>query len=106
MRTVVSTRCLRLKFRPRPCCDWRACADSVRLTAMIPPARRSKEAHDGNPRPPPRPTSALPEVATSVRLDQLWNQLPQSKRQELLGQLTRIVARRLAAPDGKGAADE
>jgi len=33
-------------------------------------------------------------------------QLPQAKRQELLGQLTRIVAQRLAPPDGKEAADE
>lgn len=41
-----------------------------------------------------------------VPLEQLWTQLPQIRRQELLGQLTRILAQRLAPRDGKEAADE
>jgi len=39
-------------------------------------------------------------------LEHLWKRLPQVTRQELLGQLTRILAQRLAPPDGKEVADE
>jgi hypothetical protein len=41
-----------------------------------------------------------------VPLEQLWRRLPLERRQELLGQLTRIVAQRLAAPPRKEAAHE
>jgi hypothetical protein len=41
-----------------------------------------------------------------VPLEQLWMRLPQITRQELLGQLTRMVAQRLDPPDGREAADE
>jgi hypothetical protein len=40
-----------------------------------------------------------------VPLEQLWAQLPVIQRQELLGQLTRILAQRLT-PSSKEAADE
>ncbi len=40
-----------------------------------------------------------------VPLEQLWTRLPQISRQELLAQLTRILAQRLA-PDSKEAVDE
>ena len=40
-----------------------------------------------------------------VPLEQLWTRLPQIRRQELLGQLTRLLAQRLT-PDSKEAADE
>lgn len=46
------------------------------------------------------------EAATIVPLDQLWTKLPPARRQELLGQLTRILAQRLAPLGGKEAADE
>jgi hypothetical protein len=39
-------------------------------------------------------------------LEQLWTRLPPMRRQELLGQLTRILAQRLAPPDMKEEADE
>jgi hypothetical protein len=38
-------------------------------------------------------------------LEQLWTRLPAVQRQELLGQLTRILAQRLAPPEQE-AADE
>jgi hypothetical protein len=41
-----------------------------------------------------------------VPLDQLWPRIPPARRQELLGQLTRILARQLAAPTRKEAANE
>jgi hypothetical protein len=66
----------------------------------------SKEAQNVFLRPPPRPAIVPPELAITVPLEQLWNRLPQRRRQELLGQLTRIVAQRLAPSPGKGAADE
>jgi hypothetical protein len=44
-------------------------------------------------------------LAITLPLEQLWNQLPQLRRQELLGQLTRMVAQRLA-PSAKEVADE
>jgi hypothetical protein len=46
------------------------------------------------------------QPATVVPLEQLWTQLPPIRRQELLGQLTRILAQRLAPPTSKEAADE
>ena len=55
---------------------------------------------------PPRPTNPLLESATRVPLEQLWTRLPAKRRQELLGHLTRLVAQRLAPPDGKEVADE
>ena len=58
------------------------------------------------PVPPPRPTNAPPELATIVPLEQLWTRLSQSQRQELLGQLTRILAQRLVPPERKETADE
>jgi hypothetical protein len=39
-------------------------------------------------------------------LEQLWTRLPTMRRQELLGHLTRLVAQRLAPPDGEEVADE
>jgi hypothetical protein len=48
----------------------------------------------------------LPELATRVPLEQLWTRLPTMRRQELLGHLTRLVAQRLAPPDGEEVADE
>jgi hypothetical protein len=66
----------------------------------------SKEAPHGSISPPPRRTSDPPELATIVPLEQLWTRLPPIRRQELLGQLTRILAQRLAPPDNKEAADE
>jgi hypothetical protein len=41
-----------------------------------------------------------------IPLDQLWTQIPPARRQELLEQLTRILALELAAPTRKEAADE
>ena len=58
------------------------------------------------PRPPPRPEIVPPELAITLPLEQLWSQLPQLKRQELLRQLTRIVAQRLASSPAKEVADE
>lgn len=66
----------------------------------------SKEAlHVTNcspPRLPNRPRAS----ATVVPLEQLWARLPSTQRQELLGQLTRILARQLAPPIRREAADE
>jgi hypothetical protein len=42
----------------------------------------------------------------ALPLEQLWNQLPQLRRQELLRQLTQMVVQRLAPSAGKEAADE
>src|SRR5436305_9215599 len=39
---------------------------------------------------PPRPAVTPPELAIIVPLEQLWTRLPPMRRQELLGQLTRI----------------
>jgi hypothetical protein len=39
-------------------------------------------------------------------LDQLWTQLLPTRRQELLAQLTRILAQRLIPLDSEEAADE
>jgi hypothetical protein len=66
----------------------------------------SKEAQHGITGPPPRSTSAPSHPATVVPLEQLWTRLPQIQRQELLGQLTRILAQRLAPADRKEATDE
>lgn len=41
-----------------------------------------------------------------VPLEQLWTRLPPIRRQELLGQLTRILAQRLAPSDSKEEADD
>jgi hypothetical protein len=79
--------------------------------AAVPQAHTSKEARYGNPRPlrsrcpPPRRTTAPAELASTVPLDQLWSRIPPIRRQELLGQLTRILAQRLAPP-GREEADE
>jgi hypothetical protein len=45
-------------------------------------------------------------LAITLPLEQLWNQLPQLRRQELLRQLTRIVVQRLASSRTKEASDE
>ena len=66
----------------------------------------SKEAQHGIPSPPPRLTNAPSRPATVVPLEQLWAQLPQIRRQELVGQLTRILAQRLAPHERKEATDE
>jgi hypothetical protein len=44
-------------------------------------------------------------MASIVPLDQLWSRIAPIRRQELLGQLTRILAQRLAPP-GREEADE
>ena len=41
-----------------------------------------------------------------VPLEQLWTRIPPIRRQELLGQLTRILAQRLAPPTSKEPTDE
>lgn len=58
------------------------------------------------PAPPPRQTITPPELATVVPLEQLWTRLQPVRRQELLGQLTRILVQRLAPRDSKEVADE
>jgi hypothetical protein len=45
-------------------------------------------------------------TATVVPLDQLWQRIPATRQQELLGQLTRILAQRLAPPLNQEEADE
>jgi len=44
-------------------------------------------------------------LPATVPLEQLWIRLPHVQRQELLGQLTRILAQQLP-PSSKEAADE
>jgi len=66
----------------------------------------SKEAQNGPANPPPRGPIDPPQSATIVPLDQLWTWIPHARRQELLGQLTRILARQLAPPNSKEEADE
>jgi hypothetical protein len=39
-------------------------------------------------------------------LEQLWMRIPQSRQQELIGHLTRILTQRRAASDSKEVADE
>jgi hypothetical protein len=41
-----------------------------------------------------------------VPLEQLWNRLAANRRQELLGQLTKMLAQRLEPPNRKEAAHE
>jgi hypothetical protein len=45
-------------------------------------------------------------LATIVPLEQLWTRLPPIRQQELLRQLTRILAQRLLPAESKEAADE
>jgi len=78
----------------------------MRLAAIFLPSNPSKEAHHGQTRPPPRRTDTSPELMTTLPLDQLWTRLPQAQRQELLGQLTRILTQRLEPHDSKEAAHE
>ena len=73
---------------------------------MFLPAPLSKEAQHVFTGPPPRPAIATPQPATVVPLDQLWTRIPPTRRQELIGQLTRILARRLAPPTMREAAHE
>ncbi len=56
--------------------------------------------------PPPRLPVALSQSATIVPLEQLWTRILPERRQELLEQLTRILARQLAPPVRKEEADE
>lgn len=95
-----------LKFLLKHCCNSRCGVNNGRLTARSLQANSSKEAHHGSIRPPPRRAINPPEPMNSVPLDQLWPQLPQIQRQELLGQLTRILTQHLAPCDGKEVADE
>jgi len=73
---------------------------------MLPLESLSKEAQYGPASPPPRRPITAPQAATVVPLEQLWTRIPQARRQELLGQLTRVLSRQLAPPSSKGAADE
>ena len=73
---------------------------------MLLPASTSKEAQDGPTSPPPRRPINAPQPAMVVPLEQLWTQIPHARRQELLGQLTRILAQRLIPPSNKEEADE
>jgi hypothetical protein len=41
-----------------------------------------------------------------ARLERLWTRIPQSRRQELIGYLTRILTQRLTASASKEVADE
>lgn len=66
----------------------------------------SKEAQYGTARPPPRESVAATQPAMIVPLEQLWTRIPRTRRQELLGQLTRILAQQLAPPNSKEEADE
>jgi len=66
----------------------------------------SKEAQHGPASPPPRRPITAPQPAMVVPLERLWTRIPQTRRQELLGQLTRILARQLAPPSSKEEADE
>ena len=56
--------------------------------------------------PPPRPTIDPQRAATAVPLEQLWTRLPQTKRHELLVQLSQILAQRLTPPMDKEETDE
>ena len=56
--------------------------------------------------PPPRGSITAPQPATVVPLEQLWTRIPKTRQRELLGQLTRILAQRMAPPSSKGEADE
>ncbi len=76
------------------------------MAANTPQANPSKEAHNGSIRPPPRQTIDPPEYVNSVPLEQLWTRLPQMQRQELLGQLTRILTQRLTPRDSKEVSNE
>ena len=58
------------------------------------------------PVPPPRQTTDPIQPATTVPLEQLWTRLAPTKQHELLGQLTQILAQRLAPPHSKEEADE
>lgn len=69
-------------------------------------ATTSKEAPYVTSRSPPRPPIDRPQLATVVPLDQLWTRVPPARRQEVLGQLARILAKQLARPIGKEGADE
>jgi hypothetical protein len=84
----------------------RAGVDSTRLKAAFLQANTSKEAQHGHIGPPPRQTITPSELATVVPLEQLWARLQPTKRQELLGHLTRMLAQRLAPCDSKEVADE
>jgi hypothetical protein len=66
----------------------------------------SKEAPHVTIGSPPRLPETSSPAAMVVPLDQLWTRIPPARRQELLGQLTRILARQLAAPTRKEAANE
>jgi len=69
-------------------------------------ATTSKEAQHGTARPPPRGPATAPKPAMVVPLEQLWTRISRTRRQELLGQLTRILAQQLAPPSSREAADE
>ena len=57
--------------------------------------------------PPPR--QSIPQrqsTTTVVPLDQLWTQIPQTPRQEVLQQLTLLLAKQLAPLTNKEDADD
>ena len=76
------------------------------VLAILPLSAIRKEAPHGNPNPSPRRPNALTQRPATVPLGQLWNELSQRQRQELLGQLTRILAQQLAPPNRGEEADE
>ena len=73
---------------------------------MLLPANTSKEAQDGPTSPPPRRPITAPQPAMVVPLEQLWTRIPHARRQELLEQLSRILAQQLAPPSSEEEADE
>jgi len=73
---------------------------------MLVPSTTSKEAHDVVLCPPPRSAIVPRESAVSLPLEQLWNRLPPLRQQELLKQLTRLVAQRLDPSRSQEAAHE
>ena len=56
--------------------------------------------------PPPRRSTGTSQPATVVPLEQLWTQIPETCRRELLGQLTRILTQRMAPPSCREETDE
>ena len=76
------------------------------LLAAFPVSITSKEAQYGPAHPPPRGPVSTTQPATIVPLEQLWTRIPRPRRQELLEQLSRILAQQLAPPSSEEEADE
>jgi len=66
----------------------------------------SKEAVYVDLRPPPRPPKTPADHTVTLPLEQLWDQFPPTKRQELLVQLTRMLSQQVAPSSNKEEPDE